>query len=227
MTCETLPRQLAKGSTAGVQCDDDEQERHLARHDARIAAQRTSRALQKWREQMAGGCKTGCDAAGRPAPREARTPRFFGGMYGYHDDRVEVEYGAGGGRRGGGGGGARFAPYERSGGRGGGGGGGDRVLVPTKCFVTNLAYQTSWQNLKVMIVACNSTRCSKSYFLPRFLSFKISCLHADLMCLQLIDVFLSCFCAAGPLPSGEQTLKAPREHILRHLSPRGPSTARV
>lgn len=69
-------------------------------------------------------------------------------MFGFHDDRTEVDYASGPPRRGGGGGGggARFAPYERSGARGGGGA---RALVPTKIFITNLAYETSWQNLKV------------------------------------------------------------------------------
>ncbi len=57
--------------------------------------------------------------------------------FGLHDDRDERDYkGRGGGR------GAH--PYAREGPRGGGGG----VVSGNRVFVHNLAFKTSWQDLK-------------------------------------------------------------------------------
>lgn len=131
----------------------------------------------------------------------------IGEMYGYHDDRADVDYAAGGGRRGGGGGGggnARFAPYERSGGRGGGGG--DRVLVPTKIFITNLAWETSWQNLKVQLFGLITPGRARHDESAWDLHFKFG------MHVRLRDCLLAQRRFTGSLQAGERTLTraAPR-----------------
>jgi arginine/serine-rich splicing factor 4/5/6 len=56
--------------------------------------------------------------------------------FGLHDDRDERSYGGRGGRA---------HPYARGGGGGGGGGGG---VSGNRVFVHNLAFKTSWQDLK-------------------------------------------------------------------------------
>ena len=61
--------------------------------------------------------------------------------FGLHDDRDERSYGGRGGGR-------AAHPYAREARGGGGGGGGGGGVSGNRVFVHNLAFKTSWQDLK-------------------------------------------------------------------------------